>query len=87
MVLAALAVQGQTVDLLQRYPTELTKGDTAPDRARAWEFTAADVFQVTGFHLVVGKDFEVKAGPRMSGSGIARTAPSGQCSSPTRAGN
>ena len=47
VVLAGLALQGQAVDLIKRYPTDLTKGDTVPDRARAWEFTDADVFRVT----------------------------------------
>lgn len=60
IMLTAFGLQGQTVDLLKRYPTELTKGDTAPDRARAWEFTTADVFRVTHFHLAVGKDFAVE---------------------------
>jgi C-terminal processing protease CtpA/Prc len=53
------ATQAQSVDLLKRYPTELTVGDTVPERARPWEFTSADVFRVSQFHLEVGKEFRV----------------------------
>lgn len=60
MVFAAFGLPGQPVDLLKHYPTELTKGDPKQDRARPWEFTATDIFRVTGFHLAVGKDFVIE---------------------------
>ena len=53
------ATQAQGVDLLKRYPTELTVGDTAPERARPWEFTSTDVFRVSRFHLEVAKELRV----------------------------
>jgi hypothetical protein len=62
------AVRGE-VDLLQRYPTKLTAGDTVPERARPWEFTSADVFRVSQFHLEVGKGFRVEVGPADLGIG------------------
>jgi len=37
------------VDLLARYPTRLTGGDTVPFHARPWQFTEADIFSITGF--------------------------------------
>ena len=57
------------IDLLQRYPTGLTVGDEAPDRARSWEFTSADVFRVTQFHLDVNTNFHVQVGPADLGIG------------------
>ena len=50
------------VDLLQKYPTKLTAGDVAPARARPWQFTAADIFQLSGFTFEVGKDLRVQTG-------------------------
>ena len=50
------------VDLLQKYPTKLTAGDSAPEKARPWQFTAADIFGVSRFALEVGKDLRLEAG-------------------------
>ncbi len=57
------------VDLLQRYPTKLTAGDTRPDQARSWEFTEDDVFRVTQYRLEVGKELRVDVGPADLGIG------------------
>ncbi len=64
LVLAGLArLQAQdSVNLLHRYPTTLTAGDTAPARARPWEFSAADIFQVSEFSLDVATNFHIQAG-------------------------
>ena len=43
----------QTVDLLERYPTQMMAGDAAPDRARPWGFSNADVFRLSSFNMVI----------------------------------
>ncbi|MBU6401144.1 MAG: hypothetical protein KGS61_12560 [Verrucomicrobia bacterium] len=53
-LLAALTAHGQTMDLLARYPTKLATGDPASERARPWDFSAADVFQLARFQWQVG---------------------------------
>ena len=58
-----------SVDLLERYPTQLTKGDVMPDRARPWEFTAADMFRISRFSLEVDQKLKVEAGPADLGIG------------------
>ena len=63
------ALQVQNVDLLERYPTALTEGDTKPDQARSWEFTDGDIFRVTQFRLEVGKQLRVEVGPADVGIG------------------
>ncbi len=63
VVLAGLLAHGQSVNLLDRYPTTLTAGDAQPDRARTWEFTEADVYRVLRFTFAVGDGFRVEAGP------------------------
>src|SRR5438046_743413 len=65
---AGAAVRGG-IDLLQRYPTKLTVGDTRPDQARSWEFTEDDVFRVTQYRLEVGKELRVDVGPADLGIG------------------
>jgi Peptidase family S41/Tricorn protease C1 domain len=65
---AGVAVRGE-VDLLQRYPTKLTAGDTRPDQARSWEFTDGDIFRVTQFRLEVGKELRVEVGAADVGIG------------------
>lgn len=76
-MLVALSWPEQAVDLRNRYPTDLTKGDTLPEQARVWEFTEADVFRVINFHLAVGINFRSKLAELKWGSGIARTERSG----------
>src|SRR5512143_2075306 len=69
LLVTAVATRSEPLDLLQRYPTTLSAGDTAPDRARPWEFTAADVFHVSEFHFEVGKDLRLELGPADLGIG------------------
>lgn len=66
-VAAGAVVRG--VDLLQRYPTKLTVGDTRPEKARSWDFTEGDIFQVTQFRLAVGKELRLDIGPADLGIG------------------
>jgi beta-lactamase regulating signal transducer with metallopeptidase domain len=60
------------VNLLERYPTSLTAGDAVPARARRWQFSQEDIFQVSGFTLEVGKQLRVEAG--VSDLGIGHCA-------------
>ena len=64
-----LAGRGESVDLLKKYPTKLITGDTAPNRARPWEFTAADVFRVSRFSFALGESLRVEIGPADVGIG------------------
>jgi hypothetical protein len=57
------------VDLLQRYPTPLEAGDTAPDRARPWQFAAGDIFQITGFTNEMARNLHVQTGAADLGLG------------------
>jgi hypothetical protein len=68
-LLAALTVQGQSVDLLGRYPTKLTEGDAQPDHARPWDFTGADIFRLSRFALTVGSELRIETGPADLGIG------------------
>ena len=68
-ILATLALPAEALDLLERYPTQLTAGDTAPERARVWEFAGTDVFRLARFSLAVSQDFKVEAGPADLGVG------------------
>ncbi|MGO8696931.1 MAG: S41 family peptidase [Limisphaerales bacterium] len=63
--------QSQTkgINLLERYPTSLTAGDTTPGRARTWQFTPEDIFAVSGFTLEVGKQLRVETGAADLGIG------------------
>jgi hypothetical protein len=69
LLLATSLGRGEPVDLLKKYPTKLTLGDAAPERARPWEFTAADVFRVSRFTFAVGEDLKVEIGPADLGIG------------------
>ena len=68
-LLVTFAARTEAVDLLQRYPTKLTAGDVAGERARPWEFTAADVFRVAQFRLEVCKALRLTVGPADLGIG------------------
>src|SRR5205809_857140 len=58
-IVASLRVQAaEPLDLLKRYPTILTKGDTA--QPRKWEFTSADVFRLSRFTLNVGANLRIE---------------------------
>jgi hypothetical protein len=69
IVLFLLAMSGRAVDLLERYPTQLTKGDADADHARPWEFNPGDIFQVSHFTLKVGDGFKVETGAADLGIG------------------
>jgi hypothetical protein len=69
---AAFALRVQALDLLQRYPTTLTLGDASPEKARPWEFTENDLYQVSQFKLEIGTKFRVQTG--QADVGIAHCA-------------
>lgn len=69
LLIACPVLRGETVDLLTRYPTKLTTGDAAPDRARAWEFTLTDVFRLSRFRFTVDQDLRIEIGPADLGIG------------------
>ena len=59
----------RAVDLLERYPSYLTKGLLGAANARAWSVTADDLFQVSRFRLVVGDQLKIETGPATLGIG------------------
>lgn len=61
--LSLVAKAAAGVDLLERYPTQLTAGDADPDHARAWNFDQGDIFRVSQFVFKVGETFKVEMGP------------------------
>ena len=76
LVLAGIALtsaqeerRAKGVDLLQKYPTTLTVGDGAPGKARPWQFTQEDIFQVSRFALEAGKDLRIEVGASDLGVG------------------
>lgn len=46
-------------DLLQAYPTTLTKGCTDPAKARTWSFCPQDIYQISDFTLAFGNDLHI----------------------------
>jgi beta-lactamase regulating signal transducer with metallopeptidase domain len=76
VVLAGIALtsaqeerRAKGVDLLQKYPTTLTVGDGVPGKARPWQFTQEDIFQVSRFALEAGKDLRIEVGASDLGVG------------------
>jgi hypothetical protein len=67
--LGASYAHAQPVDLLERYPTKLTRGDAQPDNARSWEFGQPDIYRVSRFSLAAGQGFRVETGPATLGIG------------------
>jgi hypothetical protein len=59
----------QGVNLLEKYPTTLSAGDTVPEHARPWEFTEFDVFRLARFSFQVGDALRVETGPADVGVG------------------
>jgi len=57
------------VDLLLRYPTQLKAGDTAPERARPWQFAEGDIFHLTGFTNEMARNLRVQTGASDLGLG------------------
>jgi len=57
------------VDLLLRYPTSLKTADTAVARARAWDFTPADIFAISAFSISTATNLSIQSGPADVGVG------------------
>src|SRR5205809_957214 len=51
------------IDLLHRYPTKLSAGDTVPQRARSWDFAGTDIFRLSHFRFEVDAKLKVDIGP------------------------
>ena len=60
------------VDLLKQYPTTMKTADTSPDRARPWQFSTADIFQVSRFTLEAAQNLRLQAGSCDLGVGHCR---------------
>ncbi len=58
-----------SVDLLSRYPTTLVTEDTHPERAREWEFSAKDIYSISGFSLSIGNSLTADIGKADVGLG------------------
>jgi Peptidase family S41/Tricorn protease C1 domain len=69
LLFAVSSAYGESLNLLERYPTKLTAGDARPDNARSWEFTGGDIFQLSKFNLEIGKQLRVEIGPADLGIG------------------
>jgi hypothetical protein len=69
IALAAVTTGHANVDLLERYPTKLTAGDTNPQRARAFAFTSSDIFRLAHFNLEIGQDLKIAMGAADLGLG------------------
>jgi hypothetical protein len=61
-----------TINLLQRYPTTLTTADNATARARPWQFSEMDIFQLSQFTLEAATNLHLQAGPSDLGIGHCR---------------
>jgi len=68
-LLGLVAAGRGEVDLLERYPTRLSTGDSAPENARSWEFTAKDVFRVSKFNFAVSNELKLEIGAAELGIG------------------
>ena len=68
LILAATTSRADTLDLLKRYPTTMTSGDTSPNRARPWQFTEADLYRLSKFRLDVA-DLHIDIGAADLGIG------------------
>jgi hypothetical protein len=51
------------IDLLQKYPTSLTAGDTDGEKARPWDFSSTDIYRVSRFNLQVAEELKIDVGP------------------------
>jgi hypothetical protein len=60
------------VNLLDRYPTALTAGDTSAENARAWEFDDPDIFHVSKFSFAAGDKLRIDCGEADLGIGHCR---------------
>lgn len=52
----------QQVNLLGRYPTTLVEGCTDSAKARQWEFSKEDIYQLSEFTFKVGDELEIMTG-------------------------
>jgi hypothetical protein len=66
---ALSAADSGNISLIEKYPTTLTQGDDDPYRARSWEFTASDIFRLSGFRLRTSNALDIVVGAADLGIG------------------
>ncbi|MFB3786309.1 MAG: S41 family peptidase [bacterium] len=64
---AAVTAGAENIDLLQRYPTTLTAGDTS--RGRPWTFSEDDIFALSSFQVKMGSQLDIELGTADVGIG------------------
>jgi len=69
LLMLAMPLRAENVDLLKKYPTTLTAGDTTAEHAREWEFSDADVFVLTKFNFALGDKLKIETGSADLGIG------------------
>lgn len=62
----------ESIELLKRYPTSLTSGDTSGQRARVWHFGEKDLFTLSGFKMRIGDQLGLSFGEADLGIGRSR---------------
>ena len=62
----------ENIDLLKRYPTSLTGGDTSGQRARNWRFEKQDQFTLSGFKMRIGEQLGISFGAADLGIGRSK---------------
>jgi hypothetical protein len=60
ILFSATAVRAQ-INLLEKYPTQLTAGDATAEHARAWEITEGDIFRLSQFSLEIPDKLRIGA--------------------------
>jgi len=59
--------QNKSINLLARYPTTLTSGDTS--EGRPWSFSPEDIFQASRFSFAISNQLRIETGPADLGIG------------------
>jgi RNA polymerase sigma-70 factor (ECF subfamily) len=60
------------VNLLEKYPTQLTAGDAAPENARAWDIADGDVYRLSQFVFEIPEMLRVETGAADVGIGHSK---------------
>lgn len=84
--LSLLTLPAPAVNLLKQYPTDLVAGDTDPEHALPWDFTADDIYHVSQFNLSVGDQLKLTLGSADLGIGHCKNGAVWAVLLPTEAG-
>jgi len=60
------------VNLLEKYPTQLTAGDAQPENARTWEIGDGDVYRLSQFGFEIPGKLRMETGPADVGVGHSK---------------